>query len=240
MAAILHAAGLAWCALAASSHRASTAVIGDRVAISAAWASSEPSTFVATVMQPWEPAPVVVEPEAIQVGQKRFARTSTEVPIGVARVSVPSSAKRPHRSTRNETSQVSSTRRAELTVQQQEQQPQLLRPVLHPPIPSSATLHQSGSRMGTLPKFVFCPPPSYPRIAIERGWQARVLLVITLEIDGRISDVAVETSSGYPLLDGAAVVAVRRWRTQPLTTIGRTEAFKVNLPIEFRLPGRNQ
>ena len=76
--------------------------------------------------------------------------------------------------------------------------------------------------------------PSEPRLARF----SYSLLKITVEADGSISDVEVSRSSGFELLDGAAVVAVRGWKGVPATQNGRPVATVEYLPIRFRLPGR--
>jgi protein TonB len=54
--------------------------------------------------------------------------------------------------------------------------------------------------------------PEYPAAAKKRGLTGDVVLLVTIEPDGKVSDAVVEASSGHDLLDRAAVTAVRRWR----------------------------
>jgi protein TonB len=69
----------------------------------------------------------------------------------------------------------------------------------------------------------------YPREAIERGMEGRVVLLLTLALGGEVQEVEVASSSGHRLLDDAARFAARR--------IGAISGARrqVLLPVEFRL-----
>jgi protein TonB len=81
-------------------------------------------------------------------------------------------------------------------------------------------------------------PPIYPRLAKERGWQGLVLLQVQVSSEGRVQALWVEASSGYDLLDQAALAAVRQWHFQPAQQDGRALAGRVRVPIAFELRGR--
>ncbi len=78
-----------------------------------------------------------------------------------------------------------------------------------------------------------CPPPAYPRLAERRGWTGTVVLLIDVAADGSVTDVKIESSSGYGVLDEAAVTAVRGWRFRPGTLGGDAAALVVRKPIRF-------
>jgi protein TonB len=69
----------------------------------------------------------------------------------------------------------------------------------------------------------------YPREAIERGIEGRVVLLLTLSETGRVVGVEVAGSSGHAILDAAAVKAAGRIGVLPS---GGRQAL---LPVEFRL-----
>ena len=69
----------------------------------------------------------------------------------------------------------------------------------------------------------------YPREAIERGLQGRVVLLLTLDPEGRVTGVEVASGSGHAVLDAAALRAATRIAFLPG---GRRQAL---LPVEFRL-----
>ena len=69
----------------------------------------------------------------------------------------------------------------------------------------------------------------YPREAIERGIEGRVVLLLTLADSGAVAAVEVAGSSGHAILDAAALKAAARIGALPGG--GR----QVLLPVEFRL-----
>jgi protein TonB len=77
------------------------------------------------------------------------------------------------------------------------------------------------------------PPPIYPAIALQNGWSGSVLLKLVIDEKGAVTSVAVERSSGYAVLDAAAVNAVRRWRGEPKRVNGRPEATVELQEIKF-------
>jgi len=56
--------------------------------------------------------------------------------------------------------------------------------------------------------------------------------------DGRVGEVAIQKSAGYPDLDEAAANAVRRWRFDPARKGAEAVAMWVLLPVEFHLKDR--
>jgi protein TonB len=71
--------------------------------------------------------------------------------------------------------------------------------------------------------------PVYPLVARRRGEEGKVLLRVNLSQSGAVKDVTLEESSGFELLDKAALKAVRHWR------FSRKAARTVLVPINFRL-----
>jgi protein TonB len=78
-------------------------------------------------------------------------------------------------------------------------------------------------------------PPAYPATAIERRWEGTVLLRIRIDKLGRVTNVSVARTSGYPLLDSAAATAVRQWRGVPARRGGQAVATVEVLPVQFKL-----
>lgn len=86
-----------------------------------------------------------------------------------------------------------------------------------------------------VPVYAENPPPTYPRLARERGWQGEVLLRARVSRGGRVLHVQVEESSGYALLDRAAVKAVKSWRFRPAHRGDQAVEAEVRLPVRFQL-----
>ena len=76
-------------------------------------------------------------------------------------------------------------------------------------------------------------PPAYPDIARQARVQGVVILECTIGSDGRITDVAV--LRGIPLLDAAAVEAVRQWVYAPTTVNGVPARVIMTVTVNFKL-----
>ncbi|MGH8155106.1 MAG: energy transducer TonB, partial [Rhodanobacteraceae bacterium] len=80
-------------------------------------------------------------------------------------------------------------------------------------------------------------PPQYPIQAIRQGQQGTVILDVTINAQGEVIDVKVEKSSGYRVLDQAAVAAARKWRFNPGIQNGKPSGGVVRIPVNFNLQG---
>ena len=80
------------------------------------------------------------------------------------------------------------------------------------------------------------PKPKYPSAARRAGQQGTVTLSFTVGSSGKVTYVHIAKSSGHPLLDKAALAAIRRWRFKPArNALGEAVSFNYTLPIPFRL-----
>jgi len=79
--------------------------------------------------------------------------------------------------------------------------------------------------------------PEYPALAIRRGYEGTALLRVRVLEDGRVEVVEIKESSGYRILDEAAMKAVRPWRFTPALMAGKPVASWVLVPIAFKLTG---
>ena len=79
----------------------------------------------------------------------------------------------------------------------------------------------------------------YPPLARRRGWEGTVRLGLRIEPDGRLTRVRVLASSGYGVLDRAAVRALARVGRVPEAAgwLGG-RPFDMVLPVEYRLVSR--
>lgn len=78
-------------------------------------------------------------------------------------------------------------------------------------------------------------PPIYPPRSVTLGQQGRVVIRASIDHEGVPESVVVWESSGHPLLDSAAVTAVKRWRFVPARRGGVPVAAWVQVPVNFRL-----
>jgi protein TonB len=77
--------------------------------------------------------------------------------------------------------------------------------------------------------------PVYPARSLERGVEGSVYLRIEVSPEGKVVGVAVETSSGTPALDAAAVRAAGGWLFDPATEDGRPVSSTVYRMVRFHL-----
>jgi len=77
-------------------------------------------------------------------------------------------------------------------------------------------------------------PPRYPLLARRKGWEGTVVIEIRVSGSGRIQQAHVEKSSGYAILDGAALGAIRSWR---IALNGRLDEadMRLRIPVIFKL-----
>lgn len=79
------------------------------------------------------------------------------------------------------------------------------------------------------------PLPRYPAAAREQGLEGVVVLAVEVLASGRVGAVHVSASSGAPVLDEAAVEAVRRWTFTPARRGARAVDSIVEVPVQFSL-----
>lgn len=102
-------------------------------------------------------------------------------------------------------------------------------PSLEPPAPEVLAEVDPTAREGE------CPPPDYPPRAQRRGWEGVVVCLVTVAIDGSVSAVEIEESSGYRTLDEEVVATLERWRFEPGTRGGRPAEMQVRRRFVFQL-----
>jgi len=78
-------------------------------------------------------------------------------------------------------------------------------------------------------------PPSYPDLARRNGWEGRVMIRVDVSAEGRPLSTTIAQSSGFGVLDQAALRAVKSWRFQPRTIDGTPTSGTVEVPVNFSL-----
>lgn len=79
------------------------------------------------------------------------------------------------------------------------------------------------------------PPPAYPEIARQRGYEGVVLISAEIQADGRVGRAVVLQSSGYAILDQTAMNAVMSWKFEPAKKRGVPSKTWADVPIKFVL-----
>lgn len=90
-----------------------------------------------------------------------------------------------------------------------------------------------------LPLYRENPPPGYPAMAREQGYEGVVLVKAEVLTNGRVGQTVIRKSSGYAILDEAAVNAVKTWKFEPARKSGTPYKTWAELPIKFVISDRN-
>lgn len=76
---------------------------------------------------------------------------------------------------------------------------------------------------------------SYPKIAIQRNWQGKVLLSLRVSSAGKIKDIQIKNSSGYAMLDQAAVESMNKVKMLPKISSWLENDIELKLPVIYKL-----
>ncbi len=77
--------------------------------------------------------------------------------------------------------------------------------------------------------------PPYPVSEIRLGHEGTVLLALQILPNGRVGEVRIDKSSGFPKLDESAAREARKWRMKPGTSDGTAMSMWKRVPIKFQL-----
>jgi TonB family protein len=77
--------------------------------------------------------------------------------------------------------------------------------------------------------------PRYPLRARRMGYEGLVMLKVLVDESGRVNELEVLQSSGYAILDKAALSSVKKWMFVPGTEGGKKKKMWVKIPIRFEL-----
>jgi len=83
------------------------------------------------------------------------------------------------------------------------------------------------------PKKIKDVKPIYPPLAMSAGVQGIVILEATIDTDGSVVDARVLRS--IPLLDNAAIDAVRQWQFTPTLLNGQPTPIIMSVTVNFQL-----
>jgi TonB family protein len=83
------------------------------------------------------------------------------------------------------------------------------------------------------PKLLKRVEPVYPEAARKDGIQGTVILYVTTDEEGRVTQVKVLKS--IPALDKAAIDAVRQWQYEPYIEAGKPKPVSFSVTVSFKL-----
>jgi len=205
------------------------------VELTATWtAEQRPHEPVEIV--PSEPQ-VVVMPDRVRIAEQTYVPTDTDVsqptPAELAMVDrmmvTPSAVRR-----RTPTDSPQSDDRAASRPIRNRTAAQF--PAIEPtPLAASETRPTVGTEADSPPRLLDNRPPTYPVHAVRERLKGTALLRIRITVEGNVAELELISSSGHPILDAAAVSAVRTWRFLPAIHNGHPTATTVRLPVRFAL-----
>jgi len=85
------------------------------------------------------------------------------------------------------------------------------------------------------PRYRSNPRPEYPLASKRRHEEGTVQVTVTVGPDGRALRVSLLKGSSHPLLDQAAIDAVRTWAFEPARASGLAVTSEVVVPVRFSL-----
>jgi protein TonB len=102
-----------------------------------------------------------------------------------------------------------------------------------PPLPVKRDSIRIGSNVQES-KLIRKVEPIYPELAKKARVQGKVTLKITVDQEGNVTDASV--IKGHPLLDDAAINAVRQWKYSPTFLNGKPISVMAEVSVLFNLP----
>ena len=97
----------------------------------------------------------------------------------------------------------------------------------------TAMLAQPGVKAS--PNYLKNPEPAYPPTARRRHQEGLVVLSVKVSSKGRSIHAEVKQGSGFPVLDEAALQAVRGWEFEPARIGSLAIESEIEVPIRFKL-----
>jgi TonB family protein len=113
------------------------------------------------------------------------------------------------------------------------------RPLPLPNIPPPARLSQQAPRQkpeqsaATVPVPLYAPDPPYAEEARKAGRTGMIVLLVGIDVHGKVSSASVEEPLGFGL-DKAAVKTVRTWRFKPAMRDGVPVATQIRVKVVFQ------
>ena len=89
--------------------------------------------------------------------------------------------------------------------------------------------------VSSMPAYAFNPKPEYPPTARRDGQEGKTLLLVEVLPNGHAGRIKIEKSSGYKILDEAAIEAVKKWRFTPAKRGRGPVTAWARVPIDFSL-----
>ena len=103
-------------------------------------------------------------------------------------------------------------------------------------LPQQAVTPASGEKISQEIHRLLAARFIYPPLALRLGYQGQVLVAVSIEANGKIASVTLARSSGFRILDLAAVESVLAIHRAPqLQQWLRGRSISINVPVDYRL-----
>lgn len=109
------------------------------------------------------------------------------------------------------------------------------KPVAPPPPPTPAPARASVRTAPVIDAARSCEKPEYPAASKRLEEEGTVVVSFLIDVDGRVIDSKVQTSSGYDRLDQAARNALGKCKFKPGTVDGKPEQSWASIKYTWRL-----
>lgn len=91
----------------------------------------------------------------------------------------------------------------------------------------------------SMPEDMQGTPPLYPKLAVDQKLSGKVVLLVDVAADGRVTGIAIESSKPAGVFDAAAVEAAWQWKFKPSLENGKAVAGRVRVPVDFSIPAND-
>jgi periplasmic protein TonB len=114
---------------------------------------------------------------------------------------------------------------------------QVARPA--PPVAVAAPVQHARTAIAQDPKHpLHIGEDYYPDASKRAGEEGRCVVTVTVAADGRITNAAIQQTSGFPRLDEACLKGVKDQRMKPATEDGKPVETTASLPIQWKLTNK--
>jgi TonB family protein len=105
--------------------------------------------------------------------------------------------------------------------------------------PAQEQAAQATTGEPSMPEDLQGTPPLYPQLAVDQKLSGKVVLLVDVAADGRVTGIVVESSRPAGVFDAAAIEAAWQWKFKPTLENGKAVAGRVRVPVDFRIPAND-
>ena len=110
------------------------------------------------------------------------------------------------------------------------------------PAQEQASLQSASAAIGgpSMPEDMQGNPPLYPKLAVDQKLSGKVVLLVDVAADGKVTGIVVESSRPAGVFDAAAIEAAWQWKFKPRLEDGKAVAGRVRVPVDFSIPANDE